>query len=356
MKCKYAGCEEEVFNDSDFCILHLNIPEDKNSDNYNSVIQLKDEKIEKRKKTKNFNFKGTKLINANFNGIDTENDLIFSHAVIINNFECNNAEIKGDLWFDNVNIGGLSSFELTNVSESASFFRAKIGGNISFDKAKIGKYVWFEESKINGEVSFNHTKIGGSLSFRRANIIENLSFYGASMGGNAWFDYAFIGGNTWFDFTKIKGGLSFKNTIFKDLKGQERAFRSAKTIWERLGDREKADYHFYHEMEAKRKQKPFYIRYPELIVQYLFGYGVYPFRLFASFLTILLIFAVVYWIIDGVSFLEKIRFSFLVLIIPAYGVISAKSDIYGLFTIMEAFIGAFTWPTFIVIFARKYMR
>ncbi len=360
MECIYEGCSGEAFEESNYCILHLEVPEDENSDYFNKINDLKNESVEIKKQNGDYNYKGVKLFSADFDGIKSEKDIIFAKADIRNDFKCNNACINGDAWFDNVQIGGHAFFESSHIYGSASFFKAEIKGNISFDKAKIGKYTWFEGIKTEGEVSFNQAELGGSLSFKRCKIIENVSFYGSHIDGHAWFDNAYIGGNTWFDFVEIKGGLSFKDTTFKNLKGQERAFRSAKTIWGRLGDREKADYHFYHEMEAKRKQKPFYIRYPELIVQYPFGYGAYPFRLLSSFLIVLVLFAFIYWFIDGFTsmniLLEKIRFSFLVLIIPAYGVITAKSDIYGIFTIIEAFIGAFTWPTFIVTFARKYMR
>lgn len=228
------------------------------------------------------------------------------------------------------------------------------------DKTKIGKYAWFEHVDVEGETSFNNSVIGASLSFKKAHITENVSFYSAHVGGSAWFNEALLEGNTWFDLAEIKGGLSFNKTIFKDIKGQEKACRTAKTIWEKIGDHGKADYHFYREMEAKRKQKPFLIRHIELIVQYLFGYGVYPSRLILSFILFMMFFAIVFWIMDNNyssdSFLEKLRFSFLTMIIPAYGVISAKTGIVGIIIIIEAFIGAFTWPTFMVTFARKYMR
>ena len=75
---------------------------------------------------------------------------------------------------------------------------------------------------------------------------------------------------------------------------------------------------------------------------------------------IMIAFAFFYWVAEGIFnvdvFLDKLRFSFLTMLIPAYGVINAQTGVYGWLTILEAFIGAFTWPTFMVIFARKYMR
>jgi hypothetical protein len=360
MKCEYVGCSENTFDDSNYCILHIVLPSNENSAEFQRIRKLKDKKVEEKKSLNEFNFKGANLFSVDLNGIKTDKDVIFAHASILKSFECNHALIKGDLWFDEVKIEEHCSLEFSQIEGTVSFYMGEIQGNIHFDKSKIGKYAWFEKFTVHGEASFNHTQIGSSVSFKRAEIKENISFYGAQIGGNAWFNHAKIGGDAWFDLVEIKGGLNFKNTIFKDLKGKERAFRSAKIIWERLGDRERADYHFYHEMEAKRKQKKWYLRYPELIAQYPFGYGVHPSRLLFTFLGVLIIFGFIYWIIEGTfsgnALLEKLRFSFLTLIIPAYGVISAKAGVMGIITIIEAFIGAFTWPTFIVTFARKYMR
>lgn len=249
---------------------------------------------------------------------------------------------------------------MAQIEGSVSFFSAEIDGNLFFDHSQIGNYIWFQKAIIGGESSFNHSKIGGSISFEKAQLKDNVFFNSAQIGGNIWFDKAYIKGNTWFDLLNIEGTLNFFKTKFENFKGQERAYRSAKIIWERYGDRERADYNFYHEMEAKRKQKHFYLRYPELIVQYIFGYGVHPSRLLFAFIGLLVLFAFFYWYLEAIfsidSLLDKLKFSFLTLIIPAYGVINARTGIYGLLTILQAVIGAFTWPTFIVTFARKYMR
>ncbi len=360
MKCEYAGCSEAKFEDKDYCILHLDFPPNDNHADFQRIKKLKDKKLEEKTNSDDFNFKGVKLFSVDLNGIKTDKDLIFVHAYILKNFECNHAQIKGDVWLDEIKIGEHCSFEYSKIGGTISFYMSEIGGNIHFDKSKISRYAWFEKFKVHGEVSFNNTHVGSSASFKSAKIKENISLYGAQIGGNLWFNNAQIDGDAWFDLLEIKGGLNFKNTKFKDLKGQERAFRSAKIIWERLGDRERADYHFYHEMEAKRKQKSWYLRYLELIAQYPFGYGVHPSRLLLTFLGVLIVFGLIYWIMGGIysahSLLEKMRFSFLTLIIPAYGVITAKTGIIGIIAIIEAFIGAFTWPTFIVTFARKYMR
>ncbi len=361
MQCEYRGCEEEVFNENDLCILHINLPLDENSEEFKIINQLKEDKIEERKKNHNLNFKGVNLLNANFQEFETEKDIILTDSFIKNNLLFENAWIGGDVWADKIKIEGSLFFEMAQFEGSVSFFNAEINGNIFFDHCQIGYYMWFQNAIIGGDLSFNHIKTGGSISFKNAQLNHNVSFNAAQIGGNAWFDKAYIKGNTYFDLLNVVGTLNFFNTKFENSKGQERAYRSAKIIWERYGDRERADYNFYHEMEAKRKQKHFYLRYPELIVQYIFGYGVYPLRVLFAYIGLFFLFAFIYWYLDGFgsydSLINKLKFSFITLIIPAYGVvIDPRTGFYGFLTIIQAGIGAFTWPLFVVIFARKFMR
>lgn len=51
----------------------------------------------------------------------------------------------------------------------------------------------------------------------------------------------------------------------------------ARRTQEEIGNRKVADNYFYREMEEKIRQKPWYIKYPGLLFQYIFGYGVKPF-------------------------------------------------------------------------------
>lgn len=339
--------------------MHLELP-DENSREFQEINKLKNMEILKKKEAGDFNFKGAMLFNIDFSKEKFENDLIFTGAIIKKDVLIRDAAIEGDIWFDKTEIGGDISLERSKICGNASFYGARIGEHVLFDKTQVNRYAWFEKAYIGGEASFNKADIGSSLSFNEARIEGNTSFYEAKIGGDAWFGGAEIEGDVWFDLIEVKGGLSFKNTKFKIIKSQEKACRKAKTVWEKIGDREKADYHFYREMESKRKQKSSLHKYVELIVQYPFGYGVFPSRLLLSFFIVLITFAFIYWIMEGAftadSFTDKLRFSFLTMIIPAYGVIFSEKGLQGVLNILEAGIGAFVWPTLMVTFARKYMR
>jgi len=146
----------------------------------------------------------------------------------------------------------------------------------------------------------------------------------------------------------------------------KKALLTAKNIWKSLGDREKEDYYHYREMEAKRKQKNSIIKFVELPIQYIFGYGIYPFRVMATWGLTVLLFAIYFWIFNGVgrvgngvenaeSFLENLYFSIFTATTLGYGDYRPNPG-YHLMAGILAIFGTFMWAAFVAIFARKYMR
>jgi hypothetical protein len=140
-------------------------------------------------------------------------------------------------------------------------------------------------------------------------------------------------------------------------------------LFEAKGNKQEADDNFYLEMEAKRKQKPWYIRYPEYaFIQVIFGYGVNPWRLIASWGVIVAAFAALYWIGSGLmgatQLFDYVKFSLATAIAPGYiaTIISPGSTGFKLapeyqaVAIVESIFGNFLWAGFIATFARKYMR
>jgi hypothetical protein len=222
----------------------------------------------------------------------------------------------------------------------------------------------------------------------------------------------------------IKPKIQVKNTTFYNMFGQEEACRTARRTQEGLGDRVLTDYHFYREMEAKRKQKyktfslkpilklirksglekplheymgflekkpilelirklglekllyeyteflekerRIYWGFLELPVQYIFGYGVYPWRMIATWLVTVFCLAFVYWLGKGVligngveaadSLVECIYFSVVTAATPGYGGYRPNPGFYQGLASFEAIFGTFMWAAFIATFARKYMR
>ena len=320
------------------------------------------------------------------------------------------AEIGGDASFDEAKIGGYALFDGAKIGGYARFDGAKIGRSASFDGAEIGESAWFHGAEIGGDArfygaeigesaSFDGAEIGGSALFDGAEIGESASFDGAKIGRSASFDGAKIGGSASFDLLEIKGKLCFRDAIFEEPEAQEESCRKAKRICEDLGDRIEADYYFYREMEAKRKQKyktfslkpilklirklrleklisnhieffekerRIYRGFLELPIQYIFGYGVYPWRVIATWFITVFSLAFVYWYGNGIIIEENllwweriipsIYFSIVTAATPGYGGYKPASGFYQGLASFEAIFGTFMWAAFIATFARKYMR
>lgn len=365
-----------------------------------------------------FNFIGAKLDEIDLSGRKINGSLDFSDAYIKNDVILNNSEIFGDVFFARTKIGGFVYFENladcrststkihgdviffdsymdrlsighsavegdvnfsygtkikvdakivnSNISGDVSFNEVRFGdneepfwGHVDFQRTKIGKSLLFEKSSVGFHANFYNINIKEKALFSDTIFYEKVDFRGVRIGGRTSFDNSKFKKQAFFDGTKIEGQVSFDNTTFGSIKSQEDAYLMAKTVFNNLGDRIEADKYFFKEMVAKRKQKPFYIKYPELIIEYCFGYGVYPLRIIVTWLIVVFVFALIFWLGNGVqdanTIYSNIYFSVVTALTPGYGGFKPIGD-YQLIATIEAIFGTFMWAAFVATFARKYMR
>jgi hypothetical protein len=347
-------CNEEALEGSEYCILHTKYPEF-GSPEYQIIDELKTEKIKEKLKKKDFDYIAAILSKLGFKDMD------------ISHIELRNAKID-DFALKNVNIIGRNvDFGEGSIFEHFNSFINCQGATIDdiyLENVKILDAFVLENVKTR-QIILNKVSVGMSMTLDKITIEKYVQFIDLIVGGALDFQNAKVScDNANFNLPQINEGINLNNTKFEKPLYQEILCRYAKNNWESLGDKEKADYHYYREMEAKRLQKPFYIRYPEWIFQKSFGYGLYPLRMFLTFFSIFVFFSIIYWhilntlnnSIINVNLLIGLRFSFLTLIIPAYGIVNPNTINFGIFIIIEAILGAFMWPLFIATFARKYMR
>lgn len=417
MQCQYkkqdgSNCNREAISDRGLCLLH----EDWDHKNEEEIKKEFYREIEKGIT----DFEGCILPEVELSGRELEGDLSFKRAII-----------KGDALFHFAIIKGHAQFEGAAIEGALVWFKgATIKGDVLFDRATIEGTAWFFGTAIKGSASFNRATIEDTICFGGAVIEKDVSFQGTTIKGSALFQETTIKGSVSFLFANVSM-LTFKDARFNNMKGQENACREARTTQERIGNRELADYHFYREMEAKRKQKyltvslkpilrlmhklgleqlvyayvaffkkpmsflgllaeklkwlPFwdasarrlvklirryerffkkerrvYWGFLELPVQYIFGYGVYPFRVIGTWLLVVFIFALIYWFGNAVetanSLGEYIYFSVVTAATPGYGGYHPRPGIYQTLATFQAIFGTFMWAAFIATFARKFMR
>ncbi len=88
------------------------------------------------------------------------------------------------------------------------------------------------------------------------------------------FEYLRLGNNAVEVIESVMDGISaFRDELITP--DELEAYLKAKQVWEKLGDRKRADDYFYGEMKAKKIQQPWRRRLPEwLVAQFIFGYGI----------------------------------------------------------------------------------
>jgi hypothetical protein len=320
----------------------------------------------------------------------------------------NRASFSKDTRFEGTSFRAKTWFYGASFSEEANFNRVSFSGPAMFEEASFSGYAMFEEASFSGYASFNRASFSGGARFAGASFRADTWFDGASFSESAGFGKAGFSGSAWFrranfigyaglDGTKFEGDvLTFRDAIFIHPQSQEETCRRAKNVLEKNGNRDEAGYHFYREMEGKRKQKEStyqyfdyeallfcnepnatpkkltdlfnYLRYnilDYLFIQIIFGYGVHPLRLWACWWIVVGLFTIFYWIGGGINnlttnqplnFLDCLWFSITVAVTPGFAGYKPSPGFYQVLAGLEAIFGTFMWAAFVTTFAKKYMR
>lgn len=265
-----------------------------------------------------------------------------------------------------------ANFSASHFNCWADFRGSRFIKEASFSLLLVLGMANFSESEFNEAADFLRCQFRFDVDFRGAKFNEKVTFSGCEFSRDAYFSGCEFNQKIEFAGSQFNGdSLSFNCSKFFDPISQEGACRRAKNVLERNGDSQEAGYHFYREMEAKRRQKPWYVRFPEFFfIQLIFGYGVHPFRLMFCWFAVATIFAFIYLAEDGIIsklppsslpqpmsyFVECFYFSIVTAVTPGYGKYELTSWEYQVIASIEAIFGTFMWAAFIATFARKYMR
>ncbi len=294
---------------------------------------------------------------------------------------------------------GNTKFHNAIINGQADFKEINFQNNVEFIAVVFLTEVYFDESKFDRYAVFLSARFFKAANFVRTIFLYNVSFMEAQFERSADFSNATFQGIVSFMDARFKGeSLRFNKAAFSIAEDQENACVKAKKLLDDNGKREEANYHFYREMEARRKQKGSNYEYFDyeillstqipaeeigsrefkdfgkyiwhnileyIVFQVVFGYGVHPMRLWGWWFFFVFILAGIYWLGSGVidvttreplkGPLEYIWFSITVAVTPGF----AGGEPNGLFRVitgLEAIFGTFMWAAFITTFAKKYMR
>jgi hypothetical protein len=169
-------CEEEAIPNSEYCILHEDLPEDEESDEFKRINELKEEKVKEKIGKGDFNFQGAKLSEVDFSGMEIEVDVDFDEATIYGNVWFGNEKGRhGYAWTDATKIGGVvtchhTKFKIPQVQQKVCRVARITLENIG---SKVGADYYFnreEEArrKVRKSESFKKFKQGSKISKLRA--------------------------------------------------------------------------------------------------------------------------------------------------------------------------------------------
>ena len=176
-RCEYeflfwGECKEGALPNSEYCILHVDLPEDEESEKFKQIKGWKEEKVNEKMGAGDFNFDGAKLYAIHFTS-KVKGNLSFNGAVIREDASFRGAEIGGNVLFNSAEIGKNASFGRATIRGTANFSRAKISEKVSFMDAEIGEYTIFGRRAIGGDAFF----------FKEQRWVE-MFFFGGS--GDRW--------------------------------------------------------------------------------------------------------------------------------------------------------------------------
>jgi len=306
-------------------------------------------------------------------GLSDERKVVDSQITITN------SKIQGNINFSNTYFKEDITFTGSEFVEKAEFWDVEFGSIANFDETKFsGDYATFWLSDFNAYGDFSGANFVKKTDFSGADFAEKADFIGTNFGGDAEFYRC-----------KFYQYVSFKDATFGRPASQEIACRIAKRNMEDLGNKAEADYYFYKEMEAIRKQNGIkgtdtlpwpwkmqlfdwlrstrskiwrlgrYDIFEYIFIQGIFGYGVRPLRLFGFWILMALAFALIYWYYDAVdgasAWFDYVWFSIATSATPGYALYNPVGH-YKIVTGIQAIIGTFMWAAFIATFARKWPR
>ena len=194
-------CKEEALPNSKYCILHIDLPEDEEGEEFKRINKLKEEKVIEKENKGDFNFEGVKLFEFFFyHTKKVEGGVNFADTVIR----------SGWFWFKGAIIEGKASFEGATIEAPLFFNKATIKGDAIFEGVTIEAPLEFRSATIKGDAMFNRAIIKSSAWFEGAVIEGEASFEGATIVGGVWFKGATIKGSTPLDGFIKKNQLCLK--------------------------------------------------------------------------------------------------------------------------------------------------
>lgn len=279
---------------------------------------------------------------SNFVGTNFFGSVVFSNACFSGKTDFTQSHFWENTEFWDSVFGKEAYFQFIVCEKKANFRHAVFRGIVSFFKSQFKDYSIFSETKFKRKADFESSNFCGKTLFTDTQFDNESDFFGSDFTGE------------YISF----GGAKFNDNRYRQID----LFMMAKKSMEEIGDSDEADRNFYGEMDAKRRTKLIPLRYLELIFhQWIFGYGVHPYRLFFIWLAMVIAFGLIHFVgkmLDGsIGPTECVYFSLISAATPSSGNYHLMDELICQCAAgLGAIISTFMWAAFIATFARKFSR
>ncbi|MCO5381940.1 MAG: ion channel [Methanosarcina barkeri] len=209
----------------------------------------------------------------------------------------------------------------STFGDFASFSGSTFGDSADFWDSTFGDFASFSYSVFGDSANFCDSAFGDSASFSEAAFGDSASFRGSTFGYFAYFTKANFSNTSSFEWGKFAGTVHFSGTQFKEVTLNGTDFEEMRVSWDALEDSlvfdgqtyvkliqnfrnleqfEEADaaYYQYRKIcQAEKSWIPFSkegSKWNDIMMCFICGYGVKPFRAFYLGGLIILLFSFIY--------------------------------------------------------------
>ena len=213
-ECKYKGCNGKAFEDSDYCILHIEFPDNEDIEKLQKIVYYKLKAVQEKVNKGDFNFAGVQLDEVDFSGNEIDHDVDFR-----------NSKINGDVYFDHANISGIidfrhseimGNFDCTELRSLMVHSPKIIHGDVSFELANLEFTLNLGDARILGSVNLYGLNCGEICNLSNTKIYNDLDISSASINLYAPFIDMEVKGKSEFRNTQFKAGAIFNGAKFGD--------------------------------------------------------------------------------------------------------------------------------------------
>ncbi|NQE06547.1 hypothetical protein C5S32_11820 [ANME-1 cluster archaeon GoMg1] len=357
------------------------------------------------------NFNGNAVFSdASFSGIALFYDASFSDGYA----DFSDASFSKISWFWNADFNGAAKFRGADFNNVALFHNACFSDDADFSDASFSDDAKFSGASFNGHADFHDASFSDIADFRDvsfddvayfvdfedASFSDDAKFWGASFNGHADFSDASFSGIADFRDVNFRKGVSFdftefnrvffSNTSFTHISLREADFYRMKVDWsslknslvfdgptyaqliknfremEQFEDADDAYYQYRRLSQANKKWS--FSKLGDIFMWVTCGYGVRPQYTIICGVVLILVFALIYRLGNGimrlkesdgdsirVSFWDAFYFSMVTFTTVGYGD-WYPVDRYRKFVMVEGLVGWLTLALFLVTLANVMIR